>query len=67
VIARGKGVVISSSETNTYLHTKAWKDTSTLVEIARSDFVTSIARLFNFIALELEDGALCSSFTGEAC
>jgi hypothetical protein len=32
-----------------------------LVEIARSDFVASIARLFNFIALELEDGALCSS------
>jgi hypothetical protein len=38
-----------------------------LVETARSDFVTSIARLFNFIALELEDGALCSCFTGEAC
>jgi hypothetical protein len=37
-----------------------------LVEI-RSDFIATIARLFNFIALELEDGALCSSFTGEAC
>jgi hypothetical protein len=66
VIARGKGVVISSSENNTCLHTKASKDTSTLVETARSDFVASIARLFNFIALELKDGPLCSSFTGEA-
>jgi hypothetical protein len=31
-----------------------------------SDFVANIARLFNFIALELKDGALYSSFTGEA-
>jgi hypothetical protein len=38
-----------------------------LVETVRSDFVASIARLFNFIALELEDGAICSSFTEEAC
>jgi hypothetical protein len=38
-----------------------------LVETERSDFVASIAQLFNFIALELEDGALCSCFTGEAC
>jgi hypothetical protein len=38
-----QGVVISSSENNTCLHTKAWKDTSTLIEIARSDFVASIA------------------------
>jgi hypothetical protein len=67
VIVRGKGVVISSSENNICLHTKVWKDTSTLVETTRSDFVASIARLFNLIALELEYGALCSCFTGEAC
>jgi hypothetical protein len=67
VIVRGKGVVISSNENNTYLHTKAQKDTSSLIETARSDFVASIARIFNFIALELEDGAICSSFTGEVC
>jgi hypothetical protein len=59
--------IISSSESNTCLHTKAWKDTSLLVETVRSDFVASIARILNFIALELEDGALCSSFIEEAC
>jgi hypothetical protein len=32
-----------------------------------SDSVASIARLFSFIALELENDALCSSFIGEAC
>jgi hypothetical protein len=38
-----------------------------LAGTTRSDFVASIAQLLNFIALELKDGALYSSFIEEAC
>jgi hypothetical protein len=40
-----KGVVISSSENKTCLHTNAWKDASTVGGTKRSDWVASIAQL----------------------
>jgi hypothetical protein len=36
-----------------------------LVETTMSDFVASIAQLFNFIALELKDGAFVQVLQGK--
>jgi hypothetical protein len=60
VIAQDKGVVISSRENNTCLHTKAWKGALTTTRTKRLDLVASIARLFNLITLELKDGVVWS-------
>jgi hypothetical protein len=63
VIVWDKGMVISSKANNTCLHTKAWIGASTMAGTKRSDLVSTIAWLFNLIALELEGGAGWSHYT----